>query len=199
MALIPINATPTEPASAAGASVTNAAGTLTGNFNNFLRMLMTQLRNQDPTSPMDTNEFTRELMQFSSVEQQIATNTSLTRLIELRQAGGVTQSAAMIGRSVAVESALLPLQAGHGAVRFALPAGQSARIAVLTERGEPVVEAGVNGRRGENIWRWDGKDTAGKRVPDRVYGVAVMAGDTVGASLPRRRPSGNRHCDRGGE
>jgi flagellar basal-body rod modification protein FlgD len=161
---------------------TNAAATLTGNFNNFLKMLMTQLRNQDPTSPMDTNEFTRELVQFSSVEQQIATNTSLTRLIELTQAGGVMQSAAMIGRKVTVDSALMPLQGGLGALRFELPADQTVRIAVLTEKGAPITEAAVSGKRGENGWNWDGKDANGKTLPDGVYRVSVMTQDTSGTS-----------------
>ena len=59
---------------------------LSGNFGDFLKLLMTQLQHQDPTSPLDTNQFTSELVQFSAVEQQINTNTSLTKLIQLTQA-----------------------------------------------------------------------------------------------------------------
>ena len=62
----------------AAANATNPLVALSSNFNDFLQMLMTQLQNQDPTSPMDTNEFTSELVQFSGVEQQINTNASLT-------------------------------------------------------------------------------------------------------------------------
>ena len=65
-------------ASASGSDPGKALATLSGNFQNFLQMLMTQLKNQDPTSPMDTNQFTTELVQFSSVEQQISTNSNLT-------------------------------------------------------------------------------------------------------------------------
>ena len=65
---------------------------------------MTQLQNQDPTSPMDANSFTSELVEFSSVEQQINTNTSLTQLIQLTQASDVTQSAALLGKQVTVQS-----------------------------------------------------------------------------------------------
>ena len=57
---------------------TNALSSLTNNFSSFLNLLMTQLQNQDPSSPMDTNQFTSELVQFSQVEQQITTNSSLT-------------------------------------------------------------------------------------------------------------------------
>src|SRR3982751_3981363 len=77
---------------------------LSNNFSNFLSLLMTQLRNQDPTSPLNANEFTSELVQFSSVEQQIATNTNLTQLIQLTQASQIEQSASMLGKPVTVRS-----------------------------------------------------------------------------------------------
>ena len=83
MSIAPITQSGTQSGAATGQVSTPAIGqtaltSLSSNFSNFLRMLMTQLQNQDPTSPMDANEFTRELVQFSSVEQQIATNTSMT-------------------------------------------------------------------------------------------------------------------------
>lgn len=59
-------------------SAPNPLVALSSNFNDFLQMLMTQLKNQSPTSPMDTNAFTSELVQFSGVEQQINTNAALT-------------------------------------------------------------------------------------------------------------------------
>src|SRR5262249_27383532 len=89
-----------------------ALTSLSSNFNDFLKMLMTELQNQDPTSPMNTNEFTSELVQFSSVEQQINTNTSLTQLIQLTQAGEVMQASAMAGKQVTVSSDHVPLQNG---------------------------------------------------------------------------------------
>lgn len=161
----------TEAAKLGGTALTS----LSSNFNNFLRMLMTQLQNQDPTSPMDTNEFTRELVQFSAVEQQIATNTSLTRLIELTQAGEVMQSAAMIGRHIAVESETMPLQGGKGTVRFTAPAAQPVHITVLTEKGDTIAEHAITAKRGSNDFVWDGKDAMGKVVPDGAYRVAVQA------------------------
>ena len=76
------NAT-TAAASSTAASQTGstALNSLSANFGDFLKLLMTQLQNQDPTSPLDTNQFTSELVAFSGVEQQINTNTSLTQLI----------------------------------------------------------------------------------------------------------------------
>ena len=135
---------------------------------------------------MDTTEFTRELVQFSSVEQQIATNTSLTRLIELTQAGEVMQSSAMIGRRVAVESEEMPLQAGKGMLRFSVDAEQPVRVAVLNGQGATIAEKTVTAQRGANDWVWDGKDGNGRTMPDGSYRVAVHA---IGASgTPKALP-----------
>src|SRR5262249_10208809 len=74
------------------AANSNAASQLAGNFDEFLKLLTTQLQHQDPLSPLDPNQFTQELVQFSSVEQQIQTNTSLSTLISLQQNAQVTSA-----------------------------------------------------------------------------------------------------------
>src|SRR5579872_5068673 len=117
------NSTTAAASSTSASQASNKALTsLSSNFNNFLKMLMTQLQNQDPTSPMDTNEFTSELVQFSSVEQQINTNTSLMQLIQLTQAGEVMQASAMTGKHVTVASDHVPLQNGKGIIQITAPA-----------------------------------------------------------------------------
>ena len=70
-------------AAASTANTPDAMKQLSGNFSTFLTLLTTQLKNQDPTSPLDTNQFTSQLVQFASVEQQINTNRSLGQLINL--------------------------------------------------------------------------------------------------------------------
>ena len=124
-------------ASAAGAAAsgtttgaqtsTTSLNSLSSNFGDFLGLLMTQLKNQDPTSPLDTNQFTSELVQFSSVEQQINTNTSLTQLIQLTQAGEVMQASAMTGKQVTVTSDHVPLQSGKATIQFTAPAAEPVR------------------------------------------------------------------------
>lgn len=171
--------------SAAAASQTaadgkTALGSLSGNFNNFLKMLMTQLQNQDPTSPMDTNQFTQELVQFSGVEQQIATNASLTKLIELTQAGEVMQASSMIGKQVTVTSDHVPLQGGRGMVQFTTPAARPVQIGIFTESGRKLTDVSVSAQKGVNNWVWDGKDATGKQLPDGAYKLAVIGTDASG-------------------
>src|SRR5450755_3735385 len=75
---------------------------LSGNFSTFLTLLTTQLKNQDPTSPMDSSQFTQQLVQFSQVEQQINTNTNLNTLITQGQTQAGVNASSYLGKTVTV-------------------------------------------------------------------------------------------------
>src|SRR6202142_697285 len=85
-------------------SVANALGNteIASNFTTFLQLLTTQLQNQDPLSPMDTNQFTQQLVQFAGVEQQMKANDSLTTLISLQQSAQTSSALALVGATVVV-------------------------------------------------------------------------------------------------
>jgi len=154
---------------------------LSSNFGDFLNLLMTQLQNQDPTSPMDANSFTSELVEFSSVEQQINTNTSLTQLIQLTQAADVTQSSAILGKQVTVQSTQIPLQNGSGALNFTAPAAEPVTITVQGANGGTLQQVSMNATQGTNTWNWNGTNSSGQTVPDGAYTVTVTGG-VAGAS-----------------
>ena len=183
------NATAAANAAGSGAASTTAAtktgstalNSLSANFGDFLKLLMTQLQNQDPTSPLDTNQFTTELVQFSSVEQQINTNTSLTQLIQLTQAGEVMQASAMTGKQVTVTSDHLPLQQSKGMIQFTTPAAEPVGIAIYTDNGAKLRDATMTSVKGANTWSWDGTDNSGKTLPDGAYKIAI-AGTNVDAT-----------------
>jgi flagellar basal-body rod modification protein FlgD len=146
---------------------------LGSNFNDFLSLLTTQLQNQDPTSPMDTNEFTSELVQFTGVQQQVATNSSLTQLIALQQTSQVLQSSDLVGKPVTVSSNELSLQNSNAEVTFQGTAGQQIGIAVVNSAGTPIIDATGTATAGTNVWTWNGLDNNGNQVPDGAYRVAV--------------------------
>ncbi len=173
-------------ATGTGSTSGNALATLSGNFQNFLQMLMTQLKNQDPTSPLDTNQFTTELVQFSSVEQQISTNSNLTQLIQLTQGDTVVQSASLLGKPVAVQSANLPLQSGTAAVEFAGVAGQKVAINISDSSGALQKSVQLTAAQGTNTWTWDGSNDVGTKLPDGAYQVTVagVGGAAGGLALP---------------
>lgn len=178
----------TTAAQQASATDTSGSGSnsslagLSSNFGDFLNLLMTQLQNQDPTSPLDTNQFTSELVQFSSVEQQIQTNSSLTQLIQLTQAGEIMQSSAMLGRQVTVNSDHVPLQDGKGTVQFTAPAAEPVTIAVYYDSGVKIRDASVSAVKGSNTWTWDGTDNTGKTVADGSYLVTVDGAGSGGGT-----------------
>jgi flagellar basal-body rod modification protein FlgD len=158
-----------------------ALNSLSANFGDFLKLLMTQLQNQDPTSPLDTNQFTTELVQFSSVEQQINTNSSLTKLIQLTQAGEVMQGSAMAGKQVTVSSDHLTLQSGKAALQFTTSSAQPVAIAIYSDTGVKLRDASLTSVKGSNTWTWDGTDGSGHTLKDGTYKVAVAAADATGA------------------
>lgn len=166
-------------ASSAGAT---ALQSLTSNFNDFLNLLMTQLQNQDPSSPMDTQQFTTELVQFAGVAQQVSGNQSLTQLIQLTQAGQVLQSSSIVGHKVLVQSTQMPLQNGTGGLQITAAAPQKAAIAIYDSAGNKVRDASVSLTTGANKWSWDGTNNQGATMPDGAYTVAVTGAS--GAALP---------------
>lgn len=156
----------------------NGAGKLADGFDQFLSLLTTQLQNQDPLSPLDTHEFTRQLVQFTNVEQAIATNTKLDRLIDLQSGGKAADAVAYIGRSVAAESDSVMLQNGQATVTYELarPAAQ-ARIVLFDQQGDPVRSIEAETGAGAHTLVWDGTADDGGTLPDAVYDIAIAAVD----------------------
>jgi len=121
-------------------------------------------------------------VQFSSVEQQINTNTSLTQLIQLTQAGEVMQGSAMAGKQVTVTSDHVPLQNGTGVVQFTAPAAEPVAIAIYNDSGTQIRDANLTAVKGVNTWTWDGTDGSGNTMPDGSYKIAVMGANTDGST-----------------
>ena len=117
--------------SANAATSTAQSPRLAGDFNTFLTLLTTQIKNQSPTDPLDTNQMTNQLVQFASVEQQIAMNQNLQSLIGLEQTSQLTTSAPLIGKKVEIEADKITLQSGSGALR--LPVAGASQMAQITE------------------------------------------------------------------
>jgi flagellar basal-body rod modification protein FlgD len=161
---------------------TTALSSLSGNFTDFLSLLMTQLQNQDPSSPMDSSQFTSELVQFTSVQQQIGTNSNLTQLIQLTQASQIEQSASMIGKPVTAASSQLTLQKGAADINFNTTTAEPVAIAVYDSSGAQVQTASMTTAAGANSWTWNGQSATGTTMPDGAYKVTVTALGVNGAT-----------------
>ncbi|MFQ3623702.1 MAG: flagellar hook assembly protein FlgD [Acetobacteraceae bacterium] len=147
---------------------------IASNFQDFLKLLTTQLQNQDPTAPLDTNQFTQQLVQFAQVEQQLATNQSLDRLIRLQETTQLTALTPLIGRTVEAESSAVALQDGNARGTYAVRADATAVVVTIRDQAGRIVAQGPgNVRAGRHEFTWDGRDASGRRWPDGVYSVRV--------------------------
>ena len=163
-------------------SGSSALNSLTDNYQSFLQMLMTQLQNQDPTSPMDSGQFTTELVQFAGVEQQINTNSNLTQLIQLTQDNATIQSTSLVGKQVDVQSSQLSLQRGTSEIQFNAASAEPVNITVTNGSGQAVYSTTVKATQGVNTWTWNGQTAYGTTMPDGAYTVSAAAVATDGST-----------------
>lgn len=165
----------TTATTATAASGTSTLSQLAGNFNDFLKLLTTQLQNQDPTAPMDTSQFTSQLVQFTSVQEQIDSNATLTQLLASTVGQQLSQASSLVGDKVAFTGGVLPLQSSSATVNFQTPGAESVQVVVSDSNGTVVQTATVNAVSGANQWTWDGLNSAGKQLADGAYAVTVTA------------------------
>ena len=169
-------------ASSSTTSKTDAAiDSLNDTYNNFLLLLTKQLQNQDPLNPMDTAQFTQQLVGFSQVEQQIASNKSLERLISLQSSTNAFNAVSFLGNEVAVDSDLVSLKDGKAKFQYDIEhsAGQAV-LSVYDSRGQIVLVQEANKGVGSYNVDWNGKDAFGNQLPDGQYRVAVSYNDQQG-------------------
>ncbi len=166
----------------------SAASALAGNFEMFLQLLTTQLKNQDPTSPMDPSEFTQQLVQFSQVEQQININKNLESMMAMLKTQQSSANLNYIGKVVDFESPDVELVEGGSAFwTYNLPSGtETVEFKIVDEDGK-VVRSGsmpakdvVMGPNGRTEVAWDGTDTEGDACDPGTYTLEIVAKDANG-------------------
>lgn len=158
---------------------------LTENFDNFLLLLTKQLQHQDPLSPLDTNQFTEQLVQFAGVEQSISTNNKLDQLIAFNSNNQAISALAFLNTTVEVDSDQIWLAGGgESEILYALPQDAAeTTITILDASGKPVrVESGST-TVGEHSFVWDGTDNDGDALPEGVYSIQITAVDSKGESV----------------
>jgi len=154
-------------------------------FDTFLTLLTTQLQYQDPLDPMDTNEFTSQLVEFTGVEQAIATNDRLEDLIALQSTSQLNDAVGYIGKTVSADSIMLMLQDGQSTISYSLGANAAqANILVIDELGNTVRTLQGNTAVGDHEIVWDGQDEAGNTLKDGLYGFLVAAIDADSNPVP---------------
>ena len=154
---------------------------LEDDLSQFMTLLTTQLQHQDPLSPMDSTEFTGQLVAFASVEQQIYQNSNLEKLLSMQETSLLSGIVQYVGKQVEVPGSDLPLEKGNSEFSYTLnQKAASVTVNILDEYGQGVFVTQGEGTIGAHRINWDGKDLSGNQLPDGLYQVVVSALDFNG-------------------
>lgn len=156
------------------------------NFETFLTLLTTQMKNQDPLSPLDSNEFTAQLTQMAGVEQQLLTNDLLTSLVAAQAAGGLDNASNYIGKNVTAAWTATELDNGQATWAYELGSkAENVTLQVVNSSGQVVWEgAAPDKSQGVHSFTWDGKMTGGDVADDGgVYTLKVSAKNAAGGTV----------------
>jgi flagellar basal-body rod modification protein FlgD len=172
---------PTSPTTAAS-TVANAVDNteIASDFTTFLKLLTTQLQNQDPLSPMDTNQFTQQLVEFASVEQQMKSNDSLSTLVSLDQAAQTTSALNLVGATVVVDGSTTQLNNGSATWNLSVTKPATATVTIKDATGQTAYTGTFGVNAGAQNFVWDGHGNNGTLWPNGSYTMAATATDASG-------------------
>ena len=180
---------PTTVVSAPGTTTadktTTASTATTGiadNFQTFLTLLTTQLQNQNPLDPLDTNQFTQQLVQFAGVEQQLKSNDQLKSLIEIEKSAQATQALIYVGNTVAVDGSTTQLD-GSATWNLKAPKGTNATVTITNSTGQTVYSGKFTLTNGNSSFVWDGKGNDGTQYPAGDYKMTATGTDSSGKNV----------------
>ena len=181
-----------------GAAPTETVSTkLNADFQMFLKLLTTQMQNQDPLNPMDSSEYTQQLVQFSAVEQSIEQTTTLKAILARLGTSDVASASALIGRDVEFASAKAGL-AGESPARWTWsldgPA-DSVTAEIRNALGRRVATVAIDPADSTGILGWTGKLAGGAQAPDGAYTLSIVATSVDGSPVGSRVGSIGRVSD----
>jgi flagellar basal-body rod modification protein FlgD len=178
-----VNTTTNTPATNGTANGSSTG--LNGDFTMFLKLLTTQMQNQDPLSPMDTTQYTQQLVQYSQVEQSMAQTTTLKSILSALGTQNLTQASSLIGRAVEVDSPVSGLTDTRAAQwSWSTPRDAASVVATITDASGKVVDTRtvqVTGNTG--TLAWDGLTSNGREMPAGKYSLSIKALDSSGTQL----------------
>lgn len=174
----------TSTSSSTGSSITSStSGMIASTFDQFLQLLMTQMTHQNPLDPMDANQFTQQLVQFASVEQQLKSNQTLDSLLQASQASTTTNALGFVGMQITADGAAAPLASGTAQWQLTAPRASTAAISIKDASGQEVWTGTRTLSAGTQTFAWDGKSNSGVALPDGTYTISVAGKDAANTAV----------------
>lgn len=165
------------------ASVGASEKTIAGNFTQFLTLLTAQLKNQNPLEPLNTNEFTQQLIQYASIEQQLKSNKTLDSLLSATQNANTTTALGFVGMQISADGVVSSLSKGQAGWGISAPRGGTALISIKNSAGETVFKTTKQLNAGAQSFNWDGKLADGSSAADGQYSLTADAKDSTGQPM----------------
>jgi len=177
--------TQTNSSSSSSNSLSSTTGsTLAGNFQTFLTLLTTQLQNQNPLDPLDTNQFTQQLVQFAGVEQQLKTNTELSTLVSMQQTAQATQALNFVGHTAVVDGSTATMTSSSATWHLNVPSSATVDISIANSSGQTVFTGKYTAGAGSDIpFTWNGQGNDGTQWPDGKYTISATGKDASGNAV----------------
>jgi flagellar basal-body rod modification protein FlgD len=172
--------------SSSSASATNAMASqqIAGNFQSFLELLTTQLQNQNPLDPLDTNQFTQQLVEFAGVQEQLNTNDSLSTLISLQQTEASSQALGYVGQTAVVSGTTTTLSNGVAGWMLNIPTNSTLTVNITNSSGATVYTGNYSANAGnQQPFIWNGLGNDGTQYPDGSYTMSATAKDSSGNNV----------------
>ena len=174
------------PGTSSADSKTKTSSTATSgiadNFQTFLTLLTTQLQHQNPLDPLDTNQFTAQLVQFAGVEQQLKSNDQLKSLIDIEKSAQATQALAYVGNTVAVDGSTAKFD-GSATWNLKSDKDATATVTITNSTGQTAYSGNYSLKQGNVSFVWDGKGNDGSKWPAGSYKLTATAKDSSGNAV----------------
>ena len=182
-----VSGTTTLPASSSSsgkAANALASSQIAGNFQSFLQLLTTQLQNQNPLSPLDTNQFTQQLVEFAGVQQQLNTNDSLATLVSLQQTAQSTQALEFVGKTALVNGSTATMTKSTATWQLSAASNSTLTVTIASSNGQTAFTGTYAMSAGNSQpFTWNGQGNDGTQWPDGNYTLTATAKDSSGNTV----------------
>jgi len=166
--------------SSASTTGSSSYQSLVGSYELFLSLLTTQIQNQDPLDPLDSAEYTNQLVQYSSVEQSIQSNEYLKELVTAMQTNQASSYVSYLGSEVTASGDTSMLQNGSASWSYQVSDAATGTVEIRNSGGAVVYQGDVELSAGSGTYRWDGVTDNGTNAPNGAYSVSFSVSDSSG-------------------